>query len=508
MKSKKKLKSLYKKFNEKLEFLKVYKFFRNTCLRLRINIERSIRFELMLVIGICFLISFTFYNFTDVLLKKEYHNPEVFYDYESTEKEANMLLNELERNENLEISDSKEIEEILNSPIYNNSKVYITNTDGKVIFKTSNVYEETIDIYSVFRDIISNENNTSNAARERVHIMPLKVGDSRLYLIYSKVPKAEIVYNTVEMSNSSLALSLTLIIFIISFVVITNNKMKYLDEIAGGLKIIANGNLNYRIEEKGRDEIRKIANNINNMAKEIGEKIQAEREAEKTKTDLITNVSHDLRTPLTSIMGYIGLVKEGRYQNKEEMNEYLGIAHNKAQKLNLLIEDLFEYTKLNNNAIKFCKEKVNLCELLSQLIDEMTPILDENSIIMNKKFDVDKAYVLIDVVKMLRVFENLIMNAIKYSIKPGKIIVGLYQKDDYITFVCRNNGEHISKEKLDKVFDRFYRVDESRNTTTGGTGLGLAICKNIINLHEGKIWAECIGDNISFYVKLKLENLE
>ncbi|NFS10134.1 HAMP domain-containing histidine kinase [Clostridium botulinum] len=506
MKSKKKFKDLYERYGEKLVALRIYKFFRSICLRLRINIERSIRFELMLVIGVCFLLSFTFYNFTDVLLRKEYRNPEVFYDYESTEKEANMLLKELERTEHLKIDDSKDIAKILNSPMYNNSKVYITNTEGTVIFKTSNVYEETIDIYSVFRDIISNENETNNTARERIHIMPLKMDNTRLYLIYSKVPKAEIVYNTVEMSNSSLALSLTFIIFIISFVVITNNKMKYLDEIACGLKTIANGNLNYRIEEKGRDEIRKIANNINNMAKEIGEKIQAERDAEKTKTDLITNVSHDLRTPLTSIMGYIGLVREDRYKNKEEMNEYLNIAYNKAQKLNILIEDLFEYTKLNNNGMKLIKEKVNLCELLSQLIEEMTPIVDENLVSINKKFDIDKAYVFIDIVKMLRVFENLIMNAVKYSIKPGEIIIGLYQKDDYITFVCRNKGEYISKEKLDKVFDRFYRVDESRNTNTGGSGLGLAISKNIINLHEGKIWAECIDDNISFYVNLKIEN--
>lgn len=503
---KNKLKYLYIKCNETLERFKLYKFIRNTCFRLRGNIERSIRFELMLVIGACFLISFVFYNFTDILLKKEYRNPEVFYDYESTEKEANMLLRELEKTEQLQIDNSKDIEKILNSPIYKNSKVYITNTDGKVIFKTSNVYEETIDIYSVFRDIISDKNDTNNTSRERVQIMPLEINDTRLYLIYSKVPKAEIVYNTVEMTNSSLALSLTFIVFIISFVVITNNKMKYLDEIASGLKVIANGNLNHRIDENGKDEIRKIANNINNMAKEIGEKIQAEREAEKTKTDLITNVSHDLRTPLTSIMGYIGLVKENRFKDNEEMNEYLNIAYNKAEKLNILIEDLFEYTKLNNNGMKLNKEKINLVELLSQLIDEMTHIVNENSLTINKKFDVDKIYVCIDVVKMLRVFENLIMNAVKYSIKHGEIIVGLYQKENYITFVCRNKGEYISEEKLGKIFDRFYRIDESRNTNTGGSGLGLAISKNIITLHEGEIWAECIENDISFYVNLKIEN--
>src|SRR5471030_626021 len=197
--------------------------------------------------------------------------------------------------------------------------------------------------------------------------MPLKIGSERIYLIYSKIPDATITYTIVNTSNSSLALILTFIVFIVSFVIITNNKMKYLDEIAIGLKIIASGNLNYRIKEKGTDEIKNIAYNINYMAKEIGEKINAEKDAEKTKTDLITNVSHDLRTPLTSVMGYIGLVLQNRYKDETEMKEYLNIAFSKAERLKLLIEDLFEYTKLNNNGITLTKTKVNLSEFLSQL---------------------------------------------------------------------------------------------------------------------------------------------
>ena len=101
-------------------------------------------------------------------------------------------------------------------------------------------------------------------------------------------------------------------------------------------------------------------------------------------------------------------------------------------------------------------------------------------------------------------FENLITNAIKYSYKPGEILIGLYEKDNTAIVVFRNKGDHLSKEKAEKLFDRFYRLDESRNTNTGGSGLGLAISKNIVELHEGKIWAESIGDNISFYVQLNL----
>ena len=280
--------------------------------------------------------------------------------------------------------------------------------------------------------------------------------------------------------------------------------MKYLDEIAIGLKIIASGNLNYRIEERGTDEIKTIAYNINYMAKEIGEKINAERDAEKTKTDLITNVSHDLRTPLTSVMGYIGLVIQKRYKDEGEMNEYLNVAFNKAERLKVLIDDLFEYTKYNSHGITLNKNSVNLSEFLSQLIEELMPVLDDNNLTVFKKFECDRVFVQIDPIKMLRVFENLLTNAIKYSYKPGEIIIGLYEKDGKAIVVFRNKGEHLIKEKTDKLFDRFYRVDESRNTSTGGSGLGLAISKNIVELHDGKIWAESIGNNISFYVELDI----
>lgn len=468
------------------------------------KIEKSIRFELMMVIGICFLIAFIFYSFTNNVLKREYNEPQIKYDYESIERVAGDLANQIESEKNLSIKDKDKIQKIL-SGVSNGEKSYITDLDGKILYKTSNVVEENIDIYSALKSAMTNVNYEKvNVVKEKNYIMPLKIGDERVYLIYSKIPEATITYNVVNTSNSSLALLLTVIVFIVSFVVITNSKMKYLDEIATGLKIIASGNLNYRIKEKGTDEIKNIAYNINYMAKEIGHKINAERDAEKTKTDLITNVSHDLRTPLTSVMGYLGLVIQHRYKDEDEMKEYLNIAFSKAERLKLLIEDLFEYTKLNNNGITLNKTKVNLAEFLSQLIEELTPMLDENNLTVYKKIESEKISVVIDTLKMLRVFENLITNAIKYSYKPGEILIGLYEKDNSAIVVFRNKGDHLSKEKTEKLFDRFYRLDESRNTNTGGSGLGLAISKNIIELHEGKIWAESIGDNISFYVQLNL----
>ncbi|WP_077858679.1 HAMP domain-containing sensor histidine kinase [Clostridium sp. BL-8] len=466
------------------------------------RIEKNIRFELMAVIGVCFFIAFIFYSFTNNMLSKQYTEPKITYDYDSIERNANNLAKQLEA-EKSPISGDK-INDIL-SNVDSGDKSYITDLDGKILYKTKNVVEENIDIYSALQGAMTNVNYEKNEeVREKTYIMPLKIDGERRYLIYSKIPEATITYTTFNTSNSSLALILAVIVFVVSFVIITNKKMKYLDEIAIGLKIIASGNLNYRIEEKGTDEIKNIAYNINLMAKEIGEKINAERDAEKTKADLITNVSHDLRTPLTSVMGYMGLVIQGRYKDENEMKEYLNIAFSKAERLKLLIEDLFDYTKLNNNGVTLTKTKVNLAEFLSQLIEELTPLVEENNLTIYKKFESDSIFVSIDTVKMLRVFENLITNAIKYSYKPGEILVGLYEHDNTAIVVFRNKGDHLTKEKTDKLFDRFYRLDESRNSNTGGSGLGLAISKNIVELHEGKIWAQSIGDNISFYVQLNL----
>lgn len=458
----------------------------------------------MFVVAICFLISFLFYNFTNNLLKREYTEPQITYDYDEIERQANDLLKNIESQENLTLSDKEIIESELNK-YSDNAKCYITDLDGKILFKTINVAEDSIDIYTALKNAMTNVNyESANMPKEKNYIMPLKINNERIYLIYSRLPEATITYNVVNVSNSHLALILTFIVFIVSFVIITNRKMKYLDEIAYGLKIIASGNLDYRIKEKGDDEIRNIAYNINNMAKEIGEKIQAEREAEKAKADLITNVSHDLRTPLTSVMGYLGLVIDNRYKSEEEMHEYLNIAFSKAERLKLLIDDLFEYTKLNNDGVSLSKSNVNLSEFLSQLLEEFFPILDENNLTVYKKFENAKLIVSIDTLKMLRVFENILTNAIKYSYKPGEIIVALYEDNDYAIIVFRNKGDHIPKEKADKLFDRFYRTDESRNSNTGGSGLGLAISKNIVELHGGAIWAQSIGNNINFYIKLKL----
>lgn len=489
-----------KRLGKKIYKLKIFNPLRKYIDILMIKIEKSIRFELMVVVGICFAVSFIFYGMANNVMRKEHTNSNIAYNYQEIEYSARNYVNSINGQEGLKLDDNNYF---INLFAHESGKAYITDLDGNVLQKSSNVVEDKIDIFSVLSSANSSEYDGYRPMERKV-IYPLNISGQRCYFIYSNTPSAHIEEDTYIVSNSFLALILSCLVFIVIFIIVTNKKMKYLDEIASGLKIIANGDLSHHIEERGSDEIRNLASNINYMAEEVNRKIEAERKAENTKADLITNVSHDLRTPLTSIMGYIGLIKEGRYENEETMKEYLGIAFNKAEKLKGLIEDLFEYTKLDNGGIKLNKSKVNLTEFLFQLTEELTPLFEESGLSIIKSATEDRIMVDLDADKMLRVFENLLTNSIKYSFKPGNIVIGVYESNGYATVAVRNKGETIPKEKLEKLFERFYRVEESRNTQTGGTGLGLAIAKNIVDLHEGQIWAECYGEDISFYVKLKI----
>ncbi|MBY0756630.1 HAMP domain-containing histidine kinase [Clostridium sardiniense] len=478
------------------------------------KIKKSIRFELMILFGVCFLVALLSYGILNDMFRDVKTNAEIRYNYSNIESNAENIMNEIEyKKENedsngkqynkLKITDSKFFKDILNNTSRNSDKVYITDIDGKVIYRNSSASEEKLDIFNILKNVSRSYKNEHDASEYTV-LYPIDIENGKYYLIYSGIPNANIEYVQYEVNNSYLALILSIIIFVVLFLIASNKKTKYLDEIARGIKYIADGDLSYEIPESGNDEIANIAMNVNNMAKDIDTRIKAQQNSEQTKADLITNVSHDLRTPLTSIMGYIGLVKDKKYGDEETRDEYLNIAYNKSEKLKILIEDLFEYTKLNNNGMKLDKAEVNLVDFVSQVSEEMKPYFESSNIEQVKTLTDQRIIVSIDPGKMVRVVENLLTNAVKYSYKPGAVIIGVYSKDGYATIAVKNRGENIPQAKLDKLFDRFYRLDESRSTDLGGSGLGLAISKNIVEMHGGKIWGECYGNDISFYIRLKI----
>lgn len=293
-------------------------------------------------------------------------------------------------------------------------------------------------------------------------------------------------------------------VYLLVFHLLTGRKIKYIKEITTGIEEISKGNLDFKVAEKGNDEFRILAKNINKMSVELKNKIEDERRSEQTKNELITNVSHDLKTPLTTIIGYLTLVKDKSYDNENNMNDYIERAYSKSLRLKKLIEDLFEYTKITNGVIKVNKTNVNIVELIEQLLGEMSVLAKQNNLSFVTEYSSPEIYLEVDSDLMARAFENILSNSVKYSYKElnSKIIISITQNKGHVTLSFENQGDTIPTEVLPLLFERFYRVDKSRNSKVSGSGLGLAIAKSIVELHGGTISAESEANRVKISVEL------
>lgn len=280
---------------------------------------------------------------------------------------------------------------------------------------------------------------------------------------------------------------LGIIIFTVSLVLQMNSMINYIGMIKEGVDRIAQGDFQTEILVKGNDEFAIIAENLNKMIGEISELMDNEREVERSKNQLITNVAHDLRTPLTSIIGYMELLVNGNNIPEETRDKYLKVAYNKSLRLQKLIEDLFGFTKLNYGKIAMNIAKVDIVKLMAQLLEEFYPNFMENSLEYSLESTENQVMIEADGDLLARLFDNLINNAIKYGKDGKKVSVVIRKVDDIVHVAVINYGKVIPKEDIDKVFNKFYRVEQSRSVNTGGTGLGLAIAKNIAMMHGGDI---------------------
>lgn len=294
----------------------------------------------------------------------------------------------------------------------------------------------------------------------------------------------------------------TILLLIIYFILISNKFVTYVREIISGVERMKSGDLMEEIPVRGEDEFSEIAASINEMRHNLYETMEAQKAVEKTKDELITNVAHDLRTPLTSILGYLDLLTQGDFLTEEQKQKYLGIVSSKAKQLETLVKDLFDYTRYDRNKVKIKKEILDLNLFVPQLVDEFYPSFMDHQLECRTDFYEGVLNIEGNGELLARAIGNLISNAIKYG-ADGKLVevhTGLKDKKAFVAIV--NYGKIIPAKDLDKIFDKFYRVENSRSLKTGGTGLGLAIAKNIINLHEGNIWATSDESGTRFQIEL------
>ncbi|WP_206023753.1 sensor histidine kinase [Saccharibacillus alkalitolerans] len=280
-----------------------------------------------------------------------------------------------------------------------------------------------------------------------------------------------------------------------------------LAEMTRGLEEIAGGQFEHRIREIPNPKLGEVARSINRMSEQLKRSIAEERNAEKTKNDLITGVSHDLRTPLTSILGFLEVIEKDRYQDEVEMRYYINIAYEKSLALRRLIDELFEYTRINNG-LPLELSELDVAGLLGQLAEEFVPITEKAGMEIRLHLPEEDFKIRADGGLLVRAYENIIANAIRHGKSSEFIDIEIGRDEEMLVVRIRNYGEPIPEGDLPFIFDRFYRGDRSRSKQSGGTGLGLAITKSIIEVHGGCITAHSSQKATWFETKLPFSGLK
>lgn len=244
-------------------------------------------------------------------------------------------------------------------------------------------------------------------------------------------------------------------------------------------------------------------NELNLVRERAQNDARTAKEAEQRKNDLIVYLAHDLKTPLTSVIGYLTLLKDEPQISPELTDKYTAIALKKAERLEELLNEFFEITRFNLMSLSLEEETVNLTRMLEQVVSEFGPVFAEKNLTAQTELAAD-VRVSCDTDKLGRVFDNLFHNAVYYSYPSTEVTTVLTQRDDTAVIKVTNHGKTIPPEKLDQIFERFFRLDSARASATGGAGLGLAIAKEITELHGGTIVAESADETVTFTVTLPL----
>ena len=245
---------------------------------------------------------------------------------------------------------------------------------------------------------------------------------------------------------------------------------------------------------------------ISEIKLEMNSKETALQKEMSRKNDMVTYLAHDLKTPLTSVIGYLSILEDEPELPPEQRKKYIDVALRKAVRLEELEEQLFEICRFNLTEIEIEAGDVNLSKMLEQITYEFAPLLREKNLTICTKIRSDVHYSC-DVDKIERVFDNLIRNAINYSYPESEINVSLDGDDKFVNIIIENRGRTIPSDKLERIFEQFYRVDSSRNSSSGGSGLGLAIAKQLVEAHGGVVAAESENEMIRFVVKLTREKI-
>lgn len=311
-------------------------------------------------------------------------------------------------------------------------------------------------------------------------------------------------YNDVIRGNKTFIIVVSfIIILLIAFYFALSKLTTYFNQTIEGVDKLLDEN---HETIKLSPELEFMENKLNTVKKILRDRKEQAQESEQRKNDLVVYLAHDIKTPLTSVIGYLTLLNEAYDMPVEQRKKYTDIALDKSLKLEDLINEFFEITRFNLQNIELKKEEVNLSLMLKQLSDEFYPSFSAKSITCNVFSDED-IYITCDANKLARVFNNILKNALTYSYDNSEIKIIEKNFGNYVEITFQNKGKKIPDHQLNTIFEKFYRLDSARSTNTGGSGLGLAIAKEIVELHGGKILANSNNDFTNFIIKLPKSKL-
>ncbi|MBV4419261.1 HAMP domain-containing histidine kinase [Clostridium tyrobutyricum] len=336
------------------------------------------------------------------------------------------------------------------------------------------------------------------------HILRGQIGDRIVqYLVnafHFESSDAHEIYQLIIRNNMEMILFVIILIFLLGilFRFSVSWFTKYFDEISNGMdKLVGETNDEIILSP----ELDFMENKLKQIKNKLEKQKRAALDAEQRKNDLVVYLVHDIKTPLTSVIGYLSLLDEAPDMPPEQKAKYVGITLEKAYRLEQLINEFFEITRFNLQTIFLNKGKINLLFMLQQMADEFYPMLTPQ----RKQVSVnipDGLTLWGDADKLARVFNNILKNAIAYSYENGVINISAEEQDKNIVITFMNQGNPIPQEKLETIFKKFFRLDTSRSTNTGGAGLGLAIAKEIVNAHGGNIFVQSNTEKTVFTVVL------
>ncbi|WP_291579161.1 HAMP domain-containing sensor histidine kinase [Clostridium sp. UBA6640] len=298
---------------------------------------------------------------------------------------------------------------------------------------------------------------------------------------------------------------LFILLSILFFFLLTKPYSAYFNEISKGIHYLAQGDFKHRVQILSNDELSDIARGINLASEKLEEAIERGDFSESSKEQLVVNLAHDLRTPLTSVLGYLDLILKDDSLTENQTRHYLTIAFTKSQRLERLIDELFEITRMNYGMLPIEKKQIDLSELLIQLKEELYPVFEKNDLIARINIT-STLSIMGDGELLARVFENLLINANRYGYEGQYVDINGFIDSKEVVIQVINYGDAIPPDELPYIFDMLYTGDKARTNQENSTGIGLFIAKNIVEQHNGTITAESNLIRTIFEVRLPMED--